>query len=69
MVKKVKAIDTMHQGELLIDKILRLRYPDYPECIKPKASYQVISKYLKVPINKIMHIIRYFKEHHDKNSF
>ena len=67
MPKKVKVIDSMHKGELLLDKVLRLRYPDYPDCNKPKASYQVISCYLRVPYNRIMHMIKYYKNHHDKD--
>ena len=61
MVKTAKLDKCMHKGELLIDKILRLRYPDYPESQSPKASYNVISKYLEVPYNRIMHVVKYYK--------
>ena len=47
MVRKLTiSIDMIHGDEKLIDKILRLRYPDYPEDDTPKASYNIISKYL-----------------------
>ena len=57
MVKKY-LIDTTHEGERLIYKVLRLRYPNYPQCEKPVASYNVISKYLKVSHDKIRYLIR-----------
>ena len=60
MVKRV--IDTTHDGERLIYKVLRLRYPYSPQCDKPVASYNVISKYLKVSHEKVRYVVRQFKK-------
>jgi hypothetical protein len=57
-----RIIDTYHEGERLIDMILRLRYPD-PDSDKPFASYAVIAKYLNVPLKDINQCVRYQREH------
>ena len=49
MVKRIK-LDMVHKGEKLIDKIIRIRYANYPESDKPVASLSVIAKYLNVPL-------------------
>ena len=62
MVRKLTiSIDMIHGDEKLIDKILRLRYPDYPEDDTPKASYNIISKYLKVPYKTIHQLLKKFR--------
>ena len=49
MVKKI-GVDYKHGQEKLIDKIIRVRYANMPQCNEPVASYEVLSKYFKVPL-------------------
>ena len=56
MVKKVN-LDMKHGDELLIEKILWIRYANLPESDKPTASYNTIAKYLKIPSHTITLLI------------
>ena len=38
-----------HGEELLIDKILWIRFANLPDSVKPTASFNVIAKYLNIP--------------------
>ena len=59
---KTRLIDRKHDGELLVEKIHRLRYPGYPDDTEPRASYKVISKYLKVNYSTVIEIVKAFRK-------
>ena len=65
---KVRLVDKMHDGELLTDKIHRLRYPNYPDDMEPQASYKVISKYLNIKYNTVIEIVKAFRKQNENHE-
>ena len=61
MVKKID-LKLKHGDDLLIDKILRIRYANLPDSDTPTASYPVIAKYLKVSMNTIIRLVDQYKK-------